>query len=215
MKSYRPRMAPGYQWADELPDLLWNDLKARPPEEAAAATGAEIEEGRLVLPVFSRRYSVDREHSRITCIDNPDERVDYNTGVVLVTHLAQAKDVPPAGRMVSYKELPSGDTFFTGPHTLPMEYIVGRFGSEPDTLVRRAEELGGEKVEGADVAVRLSGLPRVPMYVMLWQADEEFPAEAVPGVDANVMHHLALDGLFALSHLLVQRMTEEQEESNS
>jgi len=210
MKPYKPNMAPGYEWAEDLPDLLWDDLAGRPPEEAAGATGADWAKGRFFLPVFGRRYSIDPESRRIEGVSFPEERVDYNTGVVLVTHLARARDVLPAGRMVSFKELPSGETFFSGPHALPMGPIIKRFGNDFESLVRRARELGGKEVEGGDVAVCLPGLRRVPMYVMIWKADDEFPAEAVPGVDANVMHHLALDGLFALSHLMVQRLTESE-----
>jgi hypothetical protein len=47
------------------------------------------------------------------------------------------------------------------------------------------------------------------LYLLLWVADEEFPAQAAPGVDAHVLHHLDLDGLLSLSHLMVQRLTAE------
>jgi len=201
-------MPPGSQWADELPAYFWDDLRARPPDLAAAATGAELDQGRFILPVFARPYLIDPEQRRIQDSSRPEERVDYNTALVLVTHLTRAREVPPAGRMISPGDVPGGRALIAGPHALPLTPITARFGRDPEALVRRALELGGEEISGADVAVRLPGLPRVPMYLLLWVADEEFPAEASPGLDANVLHHLDLDGILSLSHLLIQRLTE-------
>jgi hypothetical protein len=208
MKPYVPQMPPGSRWAEELPGHFWEKLAARPPELAAAATAAALEKGRVILPVFARPYLVDPENRRVHNMTQGELRVDYNTALVLVTHLAQAMEAPPAGRMISFNELPGGRALVAGPHALPLDPLAAHFGGNPQALVQRALELGGEKIDAADVAVRLPGLPRVPMYLLIWSADEDFPAQAIPGVDAQVMQHLDLDGLLSLSHLLVQRLTE-------
>jgi hypothetical protein len=208
MTVYEPQMPPGAQWADELPGHFWEHLQDRPPELAAAATGAALDQGRFVLPVFARPYLVDPGRRLVQDISRPEERVDYNTALVLVTHLTRAGEIPPAGRMLSLAELPGGRALLSGPHALPLEAVSEHFGRNPEALVQRARELGGDKYDGADVAVCLPGLPRVPLYLLLWVADEEFPAQAVPGVDANVLHHLGLDGLLSLAHLMVQQLTE-------
>lgn len=208
MTAYVPMMPPGSRWADELPGHFWENLKKRPPELAAAATGATLDQGRFILPVFARPYLVDPKECLVQNLANPEEEVDYNTALVLITHLARAEDVIPAGRMLSPAELPGGRALFAGPHALPMQAIIESFGRQPEALVLRAQELGGQQCDGADIAVCLPGLPRVPLYLLLWLADEEFPARAAPGVDANVLHHLELDGLLSLCHLMVQRLTE-------
>ncbi len=202
-------MPPGSRWADELPGYFWENLQNRPAELAAAATGASLDKGRFQLPILGRQHLVDPVHRQVQDLSRLGVRVDYNTALVLVTHLSRGQEVPPAGRMISPAELPGGRALFAGPHALPMEPITGLFGRDPDGLVRRARELGGETYEGADVAVCLPGLPRVHLYLLLWLADEEFPAQAAPGVDANVLHHLDLDGLLSLCHLMVQRLTED------
>jgi len=158
--------------------------------------------------VFARKYLVDPKHRWVQDISRPEERVDYNTALVLVTHLARAREIPPAGWLLSPSEVPGGRALVAGPHALPLKPLTARFGRDPEALMRRARELGGEETEGADVAVRLPGLPQVPMYLLLWVADEEFPTEVAPGVDAHIMHHLDLDGILSLSHLMVQRLTE-------
>jgi hypothetical protein len=91
MKPYVPRMPPGSRWADELPGHLWDNLAARPPELAAAATGAELDRGRLVLPVFAEPHLVDLHHRRVQNLARSEVRVDYNTALALVSHLTREK----------------------------------------------------------------------------------------------------------------------------
>jgi len=208
MTVYVPKMPPGSQWADELPGHFWENLQNRPPQLAAAATGAALDGGQFMLPVFACPYLVDPARRLVQDISRPEARVDYNTALVLVSHLTRAGEIPPAGRMLSPAELPGGRALLSGPHALPLELVIEHFDRNPEALVQRARELGGDKCDGADVAVCLPGLPRVPLYLLLWVADEEFPGRAVPGVDANVLHHLDLDGLLSLGHLMVQRLTE-------
>lgn len=207
MASYVPQMPPGSRWADELPAHFWDNLRHRPPEAAAAATGATLEQGRFLLPVFSRPYLVDPKQRLIVDPSRPGRRVDYNAALVLVTHLARAEAVPPAGRMLSPAEVTGGRALLAGPHALPLETVIERFGRNPKALVHRARDLGGEKSDGGDIAVCLPGLPRVPLYLLLWLADEEFPPQVSLGMDAHVQHHLDLDGLISLCHLMIQRLT--------
>lgn len=199
-----------YGTADQLPSQLWDDLAARPPDEAARATGAELKDGRIFLPLLGREYALDPKVRRIREKDRPEAVVDFQTGMVLVSTLGRAMDAPPAGRMVTPQQLPGGSFFFTGPHAIPTGRLCKHFGGDPALLLERAAEMGGRPIEGADAAVVLQGLPRLPVYVFLWAADDEFKASATVGMDAHAHLHLALDGLWALSNILVSRLIREK-----
>lgn len=194
-----------FRWADQLPAALWEDLAARPLAQAAQATGALLEDTRLRLALLGRDHVVDVAARRIQRADQPDRRLGFQTGLVLVSHLARAIGVPPAGRLVTPQELPGGGLFFTGPHAVATAALEKRFGRDPEALLGAARALGGQpQPEGAaQVTVLLPGLPRLPLYVLLWPADEEFGARAVVGLDAHAHHQLALDGVWALTNLLV------------
>ncbi len=201
-----PRENRLYRFAADLPDALWDDLAARPASEAAAACQAELEGGLFHLNLVGRGYVIDAGERRLWLAHDPAAAVSYQAGLVLLTALAKAMDLPPAGHMVSFLELPGGSTFFTGPHALPTAPLEKRFGSVPADLTRRIGELGGQALDQADASGRLAGLPRVPLYVLLWAGDEEFPAKAALATDQRAHYHLPLDGLWALANLFVGRL---------
>jgi len=126
--------------------------------------------------------------------------------VVLLTTLAASSGVPPSGRMAVPQELPGGRMFFTGAHAVAAGPLARHFEKNSGQLLDRALLIGGEKIEGADIAIQVPGLPYVPLYVLFWQGDQEFSARAVIGIDDRAHFHLDLAGVFALTNILVYRL---------
>ncbi|MFH1034665.1 MAG: DUF3786 domain-containing protein [Pseudomonadota bacterium] len=206
-KPANPEEISLFRWADQLPAALWDDLAARPAAQAAQACGAVVKDGRLRLPLLGRDYLVDPGARRVWEAQRPLHRLGFQTGMVLVSHLSRALGVPPAGRLVTPQELPGGGLFFSGPHAIATADLEERFGHAPQALLEAAQAMGGQRhAEAAEMAVMLPGLPMLPLYVLLWPADEEFGARAVVGLDAHAHHQLALDGIWALTNLLVGRL---------
>jgi len=194
-------------WADQLPGPLWDDVAARTAKEAAVAVGADWDGAVFKVPMLNTVYVVDPQKRSICRESQPDHRVSYQSGVVLLYTLARSMGVPPSGRMVTPLELTGGTLFFTGAHSLALKPLANRFGRDPQGLVEKAHELGGHKIEGADSAVWLPGLPNLPLYVLLWTADEEFGARVVIGIDDRALFHLDLAGVFALTNVMAARLS--------
>ena len=101
------------------------------------------------------------------------------------------------------QELPGGRMFFTGAHTVATGPLAKYFEKDSDQLLNRVLGLGGEMIGGADIAIRLPGLPYVPLYILFWRGDQEIPSRAVIGIDDRAHFHLDLGGVFALTNILV------------
>ena len=156
-----------FRWADQLPSPLWDDLLARPAKDAVTSVGGVLEEGIIFVRLLGKDYGVDPKHRTIFRRHEKDIRVGYQTGIVLLTSLANSKGVPPSGRMVTPLELKGGRLFFTGAHLPATQPLAERFGKDPEGLISKALEMGGEKYQAADHAVCLPGLPMLPLYVLL------------------------------------------------
>jgi hypothetical protein len=126
---------------------------------------------------------------------------------LLVYYLGRARDIDPAGRWVSFAELPDGGVYVEAFRGYTAGTLVRHFAGNPEALTRAAKSLGGELVPGmADRAWRFAALPRVPVALLWWDADDEFPARAELLFDATASHHLPTDGCAILGSWLTQAL---------
>lgn len=192
-----------YQWADQIPVDLWNNLQNGSSQQAAEMVGAVWDGNTFKMPLLGIQHVVDPANRRIKNTCHDDRPVSYQAGVVLLTTLSISKGVPASGRMTVPQELPGGQMFFTGAHAIANVPLARYIEKNPEQLVDRVLEIGGAIIEGADIALQIPGLPYVPLYILFWQGDQEIPARAVVGIDDRAPFHLDLGGVFALTNLLV------------
>ncbi len=192
--------------AEQIPVTFWTDLSNHSPQQAAEMVGAEWDKGIFKVPMIGVDYNIDLTNQKITKTYQNDRPVSFQAGVVLLTTLITSKGVPPSGRMTVPQELPGGRMFFTGVHSLATGPLAKNFEKDSGQLIDRILGVGGEMIEGADIALRVPGLPYVPLYVLFWRGGQDFPARAVIGIDDRALFHLDLACVLALTNILVYRL---------
>jgi len=85
------------------------------------------------------------------------------------------------------------------PHEIPTHLIVSRFDKDIPGFSRQCAHYGGTGLALADAAFSFSITPRVPVAVLFWQGDEEFPTESKLLFDVTIVRHLASDIVYALA----------------
>ena len=179
----------------------WERLSARDPQQLAAITQFRLTpENCLVFRFLNRDVQVDPEARclRFLCDTGWDETDDPLLELATVLYMANVKDLYPLGRdIVGPKDLKEGH-FFQGPHELKTAPLVERFGADVQGFHRAAEALCGERVDMADVAYRLKPFPRVNLYYLLWEGDDEFPARMSVLFERSIEEMLAADAIWGL-----------------
>jgi len=115
-----------------------------------------------------------------------------------VLYLVNVQDVYPLGRdIVGPKDLKEGH-FFQGPHELKIAPLLERYGKDAVGFRDAAQRLEGEAVDMADAAFRLKPFPRVHLYYLLWEGDDEFPPRMSVLFDRSIENVLAADAIWGL-----------------
>lgn len=127
-------------------------------------------------------------------------------GVFVLHYLLHAVDVDPTGEWISVKDLPGGQTFFRGPHTVPTHWITDRFGNDLNAFESRCRLLDSRVLAMADSAYCFSITDRIPAAVLYWQGDADFAPQAGLLFDKTVGAHLALDIVYALAVDICDRL---------
>jgi hypothetical protein len=121
--------------------------------------------------------------------------------LIVLVYLLHAGPETILGEMVSEKDLKGGH-FFTGPHDLKKEPILTRYGNDIEGFKSAAEKIGGMELARADAGYTFPALPKVPVYYLLWQGDEEFSPSLSILFDRSIERHLAPDAIWGLVNLV-------------
>lgn len=149
------------------------------------------------LYAWDRHYLIDPANKTITTPETEKKLHGY-FDLFLIHHLLGAKAVEPTGEWISEKDMPGGATFFRGPHAVPTDLITDVIGDDLDLFRQLCESLGGTPLEMGDAAYSFRITDRIPVAILYWIGDEDFPAEAKILYDRTITEHLELDGIYAL-----------------
>jgi len=179
----------------------WERLSARDPLQLVAITQFQLTpENGLAFRFLNRDILVDPQARclRLWCGTGWDKADDPLLELATVLYLINVKDVHPLGRdIVGPKDLKEGH-FFQGPHELKIAPLVERYGSDMQGFRKSAESLDGEPVDMADAAYRLKPFPRVNLYYLFWEGDEEFPPRMIVLFERSIQEMLAADAIWGL-----------------
>jgi hypothetical protein len=151
------------------------------------------------VPLWDQHYKVYPRQCRVEATGGNPEKLHPYFELFLVHYLLRAKEIEPTRQWISEKDIPGGSTFFRGPHAIPTDLIANRFENDLAGFSARCEQLGGTLLDMADIAFIMLITPRIPVAVLYWQGDEEFPPESKILYDATIAGHLAADIIFALA----------------
>ncbi|HKI50031.1 MAG TPA: DUF3786 domain-containing protein, partial [Desulfobacteria bacterium] len=160
------------------------------------------------LSIWGEEYGIFPEASKITRLHDPTGKVTTSLGLFVVHYLLTCKEIPIRKEWISVKDILGGETFFRGPHKIPADLIEKKYGDDLQGFHEVSVQLGGTALDMADAAYCFRIAPRIPVAVLLWQGDDEFPAKAKMLFDRSIGDHLALDIIFALAVELCSRFAD-------
>jgi hypothetical protein len=183
----------------------WRLLAEREPQEVCGRTGASYlaDERSYVVPVFGHPVTVDLRERLLRGTTPEAEfvltKTAYFSRLSILRYLLDAQNIKPTGRLLKPTELKSGQIYLKGSHLLPLEAIAGRFGSDLEGFFRQGARYGAEPRSYGDAALELLPFVRVPITVILWREDEEFPARCYLLFDETCELHLPPDILWSVA----------------
>lgn len=189
---------------------LWKQLDKLDHKATAQRAKCEYlaDPPRYVITLLNTEYAVDLSGKQIfSSQSSPSSKpAGFLDQLCLLAYLINAKEVPLANKFVKVENLPSGQFFFRGLHSLPTEKLERVFGKSPELLYEVSEGFDAKRCEFGDASIELNGLPRIPLQIIIWGSDEEFDARASILFDQTAGSHMPLDALGSLANLAVEAL---------
>ena len=144
----------------------------------------------IIIEYLNQSYQITLPDIEISLMDSGEE-VPIRDKILILHYLTLAKGIPITNKLSAFKELPEGANYFPTFSKRTIEPLIDNFGQQPYLLVDAAGKLGGHKVDYGDVAVTISAFSRVPITLVLWQGNEEFPPRGNILFDATISDYLS------------------------
>ena len=175
------------------------------PAETAARAAVDYEGDAFLLPFFGTTYEVHWPGGAIVRASDQAE-ADVASRILMLHYLLTADGTPLASKWIAFRNLPGGmgyDAAFQGRANLRLAHA---FGSDLAGFEAASRALGGERLDFGDASFCFRLLPRVWLAVVLYLADEEFPASANVLFDGAASHYLPTEDLAVLGGMLAGRL---------
>jgi len=158
-----------------------------------------------IVEYLNQSYQVTFPDIQISLVKGKAE-VPIKDKILILHYLTLAKGTPIANKSIAFQELPEGASYFPTFSKRSIEPITKHFGREPHRLIEAAERLDGHKVDYGDAAVTINGFSRVPVTLVLWRGDEEFPPRSNILFDASIPGYLSTYDITVLCETITWKL---------
>ncbi len=187
-------------------EIAGEEFKRKDPGLMALNSGASFlpasKGGSLQLPFLNRQITIPWPDGEMIAPEGFKELSLQEQGLIM-HYLLKAQGAPLTKDWITFREIPSGEFYYSAFVTRAKEPLVKTFGHRPELLVELGTRMGGTRGEEGDVSLCFQAFPMVPVCLILWTGDEEFPPDGNFLFDASISQYLSAEDIAVLSGLVV------------
>jgi hypothetical protein len=204
-RQQRPPALTPYRSLIQIPGQYWDTLQSRNLAELCRLLPAcAYGEDGFIFQSFQEEILLDRRRRKVLRrhAEGWEISADPQLELIVLLYLnSLTESTILTEELVSIADLKEAH-YFTGPHQLPLEALLTRYGRDLPGFKNISLALGGKPVELADAAFAFRPLPRVPVYYLLWLGDDEFPPLFKVLFDRSIETCFSASGIWLLVNLV-------------
>lgn len=163
------------------------------PARIGEVLGIATEAGQYRIPFFNQRFVVGTD--RIS--DETGAEPKHATSVILCKYILLCPGQPDNDEtLITYKDFKDAAPYIGGFKNTAERPIARHFEGGLANLERKCLELGGKPFQtevACEFAFRFQALPRVPLFLLFNDADEEFAAQCTLLFQENAACYLDME----------------------
>jgi len=189
-------------------EIARSALKEANPKRVADRAGGRFEGAQgqdpcLVIRFLNRQVKVCWPEV-LPVYEQTGEELPIQQQVLLLHFLEGSGPGAPSGEWVAYQEIPDGKFYLDPFLRRAKNPMVQTFGEQPERLVTLAAKVYGGKPAGeGDASIIVDALPGVPVLLILWQGDDEFPPEGNILFDRSIIGALSAEDIAWLCGMII------------
>lgn len=186
--------------------LAQEEWAKQDPQRTAILSGTEYQKGsdgiRLLLQFLDKAITVCWPEGQVLGPD-PAVELSLQEQVLILHYLLKAPGAPLAGEWITFREIPSGEFYYSAFVKRAKEPLLKTFGNRPQLLKDLGLQRGGVQREEGDVCICFQAFPKIPVCLILWAGDDEFPPDGNVLFDASIARYLIAEDVAVLAGMVV------------
>lgn len=177
------------------------------PQDLAYNTGGvnHPEQNNLEILFWDRSVMISFPALEISDKRTQQVLPEFSQAMILY-YLHLADGTPISGRWVSFAELPDGRFYQHAFQGYTGQMLAREIGNQIERFEKVARALNAHKAQLGHASYIFQALPKVPLLVIQWQGDEDFPASFQILFDDTAHHFLPADGCAILGSMLTKKI---------
>jgi hypothetical protein len=178
-------------------------------QEQCRKSGAQyIEPNEIVINYLNQPYHITLPDVELSLEDSSME-VPLKDKILILHYFVGAKGTPATGKLITYKQLVGGVSYFPAFSQRAIAPLVNHFGKNPELLIKAAAKLGGRGGDYGDVSVNINAFEHIPITLVLWKGDEELAPNGNILFDSNISDYLSTEDITVLCETIIWKLVKD------
>ena len=170
-------------------------------------TGFEsAEANRIRISFLDRVYLIRFPELEFEDDSDSQKEIPIQEQILILHYMLSSAPSPLTENWISYREIPGASFYYSAFVKRAIDPLKKVFGQNVDGLLSAGEILGGKTIDTGDAGYEFRAFPNIPMRLILWVGDDEFPAEANIVFNENIGGILSPEDIAWLAGMLVYRL---------
>ena len=188
------------QWADHLKGYDPARLTALLPE--LRPDGED-----LTIVHFGRTFRIHRATGAVEALDGGPAGIYERLNIYTLLGYCR-QGAAQTGHWVPFRDVPGAAPFAPAFEKSVLKPLAATFSGQQAALCRAARALGGIPLPHSDAGFLLHAFACIPLEILFWDGDDEFPAQANILFDSGVTGFIHVESTVSLASVAFQRLWE-------
>ncbi|MEA2060663.1 MAG: DUF3786 domain-containing protein [Thermodesulfobacteriota bacterium] len=172
--------------------------------------GIHVDGKTISIPYFNGVYTITPDH-----IINPEKhRPSHAVSVILCKYLLLCPEFADQDRqLMTYRDFKDAAPYVQGFQNTAEKPISNFFSGRIKDLKSRCRDLGGVPHDigiSCDFSIRFQALPRIPLFLIFNDADEDFPSDTTLLFEKRAARFLDMECLAMTGMYLAEQLVQEK-----
>jgi hypothetical protein len=165
-----------------------------------------IETDRFRIAFLNRVYHIRFPELEFEDEADSQKEVPIQEQILILHYMLSPARAPLTDNWISYREIPGASFYYSAFVKRAIDPLKKVFGQNVGGLLRAGEILEGQTIDTGDAGYEFRPFPNIPVRLILWAADDEFPAEANIVFNENIRGSLSPEDIAWLAGMVVYRL---------